>query len=119
MSFLKKQKKKIENKKMKTNDFLLTKIFGNTVRIKVFEILIRSALKNEKEWLNISKVAKIANISTSSSKRVIDDLIKEGLIVLKPVQTHAKNPEKEIQLNLDNKIVSELIFFYRKLKGFI
>ncbi|MHA1293126.1 MAG: hypothetical protein ACTSQJ_10695 [Promethearchaeota archaeon] len=97
--------------------FILNKVFGNTVRIKVLEILINNNLEND-SWLNISKIAKIANISTSSSKRIIDKLIEDKFVDLKPIQTHAKNPEKEIKLNTDNKIINELIFFYQKLKGF-
>jgi len=102
----------------KKSKFLLTKIFGNSVRIKILEILLENGLKQEIEWLNISKIAKIAGISTSSSKRIIDQLIEDKLVDLRPIQTHAKNPEKDIQLNLDNKVIKELIFFYRKVKGF-
>jgi hypothetical protein len=99
--------------------YILTKVFGNTVRIKILEILLETSLEKEMKWLNISELAKIAGISTSSSKRIVDELIIENIAEKKPIQTHAKNPEKEIHLNLDNKIVNELIFFYRKLKGFI
>ena len=102
--------------KKKTN-FVLTSIFGNTVRIKILEILLENSLQKEINWLNISEIAKIAGISTSSSKRVIDELIEENLVDLKPIQTHAKNPEKEIILNLDNKIIKELVFFFRKLSS--
>jgi len=98
--------------------YFLTKIFGNTVRIKILEILLENCLQKDPVWLNISEIAKMAKISTSSSKRIIDDLIKDKIVDLKSIQTHAKNPEKEIQLNLDNKFVGELIFFYRKIKGF-
>ena len=99
--------------------FVLTKIFGKSVRVKILEILLENALQKEIKWLNISELAKIGSVSTSSSKRIVDKLIKEGLVDLKPIQTHAKNPEKEIRLNLDNKLISELIFFFRKVRGFI
>jgi len=102
---------------MKTK-YILTGIFGNTVRIKILEVLLETNLEKEMTWLNISEIAKIAGISTSSSKRIVDQLIQENLVEKKPIQTHAQNPEKEIHLNLDNKIVRELIFFYRKLRGF-
>jgi len=101
------------------NQFKLTQIFGDTVRIKVMEILLENYLKDQIAWLNISKIAKKAEISTSSSKRIVDQLIKETIIHLNPIETHAKNPEKEIRLNIDNKVVQELLFFYRKLKGLI
>ncbi len=101
-----------------TSKFILAKILGNSVRIKILETLLENSLKKEIRWLNISKIAKIAGISTSSSKRIIDELIQEKLVDLKPIQTHAKNPEKEIQLNLENRIIKELLFFYRKIKGF-
>lgn len=101
------------------SSFILTKIFGKSVRVKILEILLENALQKEIEWLNISELAKIGNVSTSSSKRIVDKLIEEGLVDLKPIQTHAKNPEKEIRLNLDNKLINELIFFFRKVRGFI
>lgn len=99
--------------------YILTKVFGDTVRIKILEILLESSMEEEIKWLNISEIAKIAGISTSSSKRIVDELIDENIAEKKPIQTHARNPEKEIHLNLDNKIVNELIFFYRKLRGLI
>ena len=99
-------------------DFILTRIFGKSVRVKILEILIENTLQKEIIWLNISEIAKLCGISTSSSKRIVDELIEEGLVDLKPIQTHAKNPEKEIRLNLDSKLINELVFFFRKLKGF-
>ena len=87
--------------------------------MKILEILLENALQKEIKWLNISELAKIGSVSTSSSKRIVDKLIKEGLVDLKPIQTHAKNPEKEIRLNLDKKLINELIFFFRKVRGFI
>ena len=101
------------------SSFILTKIFGKSVRVKILEILLENALQKEIKWLNISELAKIGSVSTSSSKRIVDKLIEEGLVDLKPIQTHAKNPEKEIRLNLDNKLINELIFFFRKVRGFI
>lgn len=98
--------------------FILTELFGNTVRIKLLEILLENSLKKDSIWLNISELAKIADISTSSSKRIVDELLDDLIVDLKPIQTHAKHPEKEIQLNMENKFVKELIFFYRKVKGF-
>ena len=98
---------------------VLTKIFGKSVRVTILEILLENALQKEIKWLNISELAKIGSVSTSSSKRIVDKLIEEGLVDLKPIQTHAKNPEKEIRLNLDNKLISELIFFFRKVRGFV
>ncbi len=99
--------------------YILTKVFGDTVRIKILEILLELSLEKEIKWLNISEIAKIAGISTSSSKRIVDQLLNENIVEKKPIQTHAQYPEKEISLNFDNKIVNELIFFYRKLKGFL
>lgn len=99
--------------------FLLTKIFGNGVRVKVLEILLDQALNKEEGWLNLSEIAKITKISTSSSKRIVDKLLEEEVIELKPIQTHAMYPEKEVRINLDEKIIKELVFFYRKVKGFL
>ncbi|MFX1394980.1 MAG: hypothetical protein ACFFAH_15610 [Promethearchaeota archaeon] len=98
--------------------FILARIFGKSVRVKILEILLENMLQKEMKWLNISEIAKLCGISTSSSKRIVDNLIEEGLVDLKDIQTHAKNPEKEIRLNLDNKLINELIFFFRKVKGF-
>jgi len=98
--------------------FILTNIFGNTVRIKILELLLDNILKKEVEWEYLSKIAKEAGISTSSSKRVIDSLIESNIVDELPIKTHAKNPKRSIRLNLDNKIVNELIFFYRKIRAF-
>ncbi|MHA1150011.1 MAG: hypothetical protein ACTSR8_17380 [Promethearchaeota archaeon] len=103
---------------MEKKHYLLTGLFGASVRIKILETLLENSLQRQIQWLNISEIAKLAGISTSSSKRVIDDLIEQELVDLKPILTHAKNPEKQIMLNLDSPIIRELIFFYRKLKGF-
>ena len=99
--------------------FNLTNIFGESVRVKILEIMLENSLQKEIKWLNISEIARFCEISTSSSKRVVDELIKQSLVDLKPIETHAKNPEKAIRLNLDNKVIQELIFFFRKLKGFV
>lgn len=99
--------------------FILVRIFGETVRIKILEILLEFELKQEDYWLNISQMAKLAGISTSSSKRIFDALIEEELVEQHIIETHAKNPEKEIRLNLDKKEIQELLFFYRKIKGFL
>ena len=99
--------------------FILTSIFGESVRVKILEVMVENSLQKEITWLNISKIAKFCEISTSSSKRGVDELIAEGLVDLKPIETHAKNPEKAIRLNLDKKVIKELIFFFRKLKGFV
>ena len=99
--------------------FILTNIFGENVRVKILEIMLENSLQKEIKWLNISEIARFCEISTSSSKRVVDELIKQCLVDLKPIETHAQNPEKAIRLNLDNKIIQELIFFFRKLKGFV
>jgi len=99
--------------------FILPDIFGDTVRVKILEVLLEVSLKKAPVWLNISQLAKHAQISTSSSKRIVDELIESNLVTLKPIETHAKHPEKEIILNLDDKRIKELLFFYRKLKGFM
>ena len=99
--------------------FFLTRIFGESVRVKILEIMLENSLQKDIKWLNLSEIAKRCEISTSSSKRIVDNLVEEGLVDLKPIQTHAKNPEKAIRLNIDNKIIKELVFFFRKIKGFV
>ena len=98
--------------------FILTEIFGDSVRVKILELLLENILQKEIKWEYISKIAKEAGISTSSSKRIIDDLIQEKIVDVLPIETHAKNPKKNIRLNLDNKFVNELAFFYRKIRAF-
>lgn len=99
--------------------FILNQVFGDTVRVKILEVLLDHLISNEEGWLNLSEIARNAQISVSSSKRIVDQLIEDQLVDLNPIETHAKNPIKEVRLNLDNKIINELIFFYRKIKGFI
>lgn len=100
-------------------NFILIKVFGDTVRVKIIEVLLDHMISNKETWLNLSEIARRADISVSSSKRIVDQLIEKEFVDLHHIETHAKNPEKEVRLNVDSKIVSELAFFYRKIKGFI
>ena len=101
----------------------LKEIFGSSVIVGVFDILCYNYLQESKSekpiWFNLSELAKSAKISKSSVKRTIDILLVKDFILEKKIETHAKNPPRNIRLNENNPVIQELIFFYRKIRGFM
>jgi predicted transcriptional regulator len=104
-----------------SRNFLLPFVFGTSRRIYVLEILLKNFSENENNWLNLSEIARIGEMSTSTAKKVIDELLQSDLITLREntYQTPVKNPLKEVHLNSISKITKELIFFYQKLRGLL
>ena len=104
-----------------SGNFLLPFVFGNSKRIVILEILLKNYAENENSWLNISEIARNGKISTSTSKKIVDELIQTDLISQREntYQTPVKNPLKEVHLNSISKIAKELIFFYQKLRGLL
>ncbi len=101
--------------------FLLPKVFGSSRRIIILDILLKNYMQNENTWLNFSEIARYGKISTSTAKRIIEDLIRNDIVILREntYQSPVKNPERQVQLNTSSKISKELLFFYQKLRGFI
>jgi hypothetical protein len=103
--------------------FFLTQVFGSTVQIKILEILLKNLIEEQKEskliWQNFSDVASEAKVAKSSGKRVLDILINKGIIEEKHIETHAQNPPRLVRLQADNPVVGELLFFFKKVRGFL
>ncbi len=100
-------------------EFLLPKVFGSSRRIIILEILLKNYMRNENTWINFSEIARCGKLSTSTAKRIIEELIRDRIVLLREntYQSPVKNPEKQVQLNSSSKISKELIFFYQKLRG--
>ena len=103
--------------------FVLHKLFGDTALVKVLEVLLQHALDESNQeslrWANFSMIAKEAGVAKSSSKRILDKLLFEEYIEEKMVETHAANPPRLVRLRGEQPIIRELLFFYRKARGFL
>lgn len=107
--------------------FYLEKLFGTGVQIRLLERLLQNYITESTQsnetpkiiWKNVSEFAKSCEISKSSSKRGLETLLKNGFIEEKQYETHATNPPRYFRLNLSNNAISELIFFYKKARGFL
>ncbi len=99
--------------------FLLPRVFGSSRRIIILDILLKNFIQNQNTWLNLSDIARLGKISSSTAKRIIEDLIRDDFVILREntYQSPVKNPERQVQLNSSSKISKELIVFYQKLKG--
>ena len=103
--------------------FYLTSLFGESVQIKIVEILLKNAIEEQKGekilWKNFSRVAKQAGVAKSSGKRILDSLIQKEFVEEKIYETHAQNPPRKVRLKIDNPAVAELLFFFKKVRGFL
>ncbi|MHA1719969.1 MAG: hypothetical protein ACTSWX_00470 [Promethearchaeota archaeon] len=109
--------------KKKIKHYYLTKIFGNSVNIKIIEILLNNAIAEQKSgrilWYNFSNIADQAKVSKSSGKRILDDLIEKGFVEEKKIETHAQFPPRLVRLQIYHPAINELLFFYKKVRGFL
>lgn len=103
--------------------FILSSLFGPAVQVKILEILLKQAIEEQKEgkilWQNFSDIAKEAKVAKSSGKRILDQLKAAGFIEEKVVQTHAQNPPRMIRIRMEHPAIAELLFFYKKVRGFL
>lgn len=101
----------------------LPQVFGHSVHVLILDtlcaLLLEEMQQDEWQWINISQLAEKAHVAKSSSKRIIDSLLAQDLIVERMISTHAQNPPREIRLNATHPIIKELLFFYRKIRGFL
>lgn len=106
---------------MDLDRFFLPQLFGSSVQVKIIEILLKNYIEERKSeeinWENFSDIARLAGVAKSSSKRILDDLIRKGFVEEKKVSTHAQNPPRLIRLNLAHPAIGDLVFFYRKVRG--
>ncbi len=112
--------KNITNVNKADSEFLLPKVFGTSRRIIILETLLKNFIRNENGWINFSEIARFGKISTSTAKRILDELIRNEIVLQREntYQSPVKNPERQVQLNSSSRISKELIFFYQKLNGF-
>jgi predicted transcriptional regulator len=103
--------------------FYLTSLFGNSVSVKILEILLQKTVEDQSTeqitWLNFSEIAKLAQISKSSSNRILESLIGNDFVEEKVIETHAQNPPRMVYLRVEHPAIKELLFFYRKVRGFL
>lgn len=105
------------------NTFYLPRLFGNTVQVRIIEILLKLLFleendQNEKlHWLNISEIARAAQSSKSAAKKILDRLVDRELIEEKEIITHAQTPPRYFRINSKHPAVRDLIFFYTKVRG--
>ena len=106
-----------------TPRFYLLHLFGSSVNVKIMEILLQTAIANPPGasviWHNFSELSQQASVARSSGKRILDNLLTQGFILEKKIETHAQNPPRMVRLNDDNLAIQELMFFYRKVRGFL
>ena len=106
-----------------TPRFYLLDLFGSSVNVKIMEILLQTAIAQNSGapvlWHNFSELSNQASVARSSGKRILDDLLAKGFLIEKNVATHAQNPPRMVRLNEDNLAIQELMFFYRKVRGFL
>ncbi|MHA1794249.1 MAG: hypothetical protein ACTSVI_16530 [Promethearchaeota archaeon] len=91
---------------------LLTRIFGQSARVKVIETLIRFP----GYWFNLGELAKLSGVGKSSAKRVIDELESQELELLE--ESNEETNERLVRLK-EGSLGNELLFFYMKLKGIL
>lgn len=107
----------------RTSSFYLTQLFGASVNIKILEILLRNALEEQLNgkilWKNFSNIASQAKVAKSSGKRILDQLLQNDYLEEKKIETHAQSPPRMVRLNSDHPAIAELIFFFKKVRGFL
>ena len=103
--------------------FYLIHLFGDSVQVRIIDTLCSLIIQEKTavslNWINLSQIAVKAQIAKSSVKRIVDDLIASEFILEKEIKTHAKNPPRLIRLNEAQPVVRELLFYYRKIRGFL
>lgn len=83
------------------------KLLGNSPTIKILDILITGRELN----YSISDLSKQANIGRSTFYRMMDDLLKNQIII--PTKKYGNI--QLFKINQNNKIVKELILLYDKI----
>jgi hypothetical protein len=98
--------------------FIFTNIFGDTSQVKILEFFIFTIDQSKNPpWTHITQISRILKISKSSIKKVIDEFIKKEVLIEKKIETHAKNPKRDVRINHENQIVLEILTLYKKLKS--
>ncbi len=103
--------------------FYLTSLFGTSVQIKIIEILLQNTLEEQTAgkilWKNFSTIASQALVAKSSGKRILDQFLQAGYVEEKKYETHAQTPPRMVRLIASHPAITELIFFFKKVRGFL
>ncbi|MHA1777658.1 MAG: hypothetical protein ACTSWC_12880 [Promethearchaeota archaeon] len=103
--------------------FYLPHLFGNTVQVRILEILLKLLFFEEKDpngklqWMNISEIARAVQSSKSAAKKILDRLVDRELIEEKKIITHAQTPPRYFRINSKHPAIRDLVFFYTKVRG--
>jgi predicted transcriptional regulator len=87
---------------------ILEEVLGRNARITVLETL----LKNRDKITYLSGLAEETGLSHSSVSRVIEDLVKIGVVEEEPLGKQTKI----FRLNEENKLTQVMIRFYKDLE---
>ena len=97
--------------------FKFTEIFGGTPRVRILEFFITTTINSDNPpWTYIAQISRILSLSKSSVKNTIDNMLKDGFLIEKKIETHQKNPQRNIRINNKNRTISHLKNFYNELK---
>ena len=97
--------------------FIFTPIFGDTPRVRITEFFIATTIKSDNPpWTFIAQISRLLSLSKSSVKNTIDNMLKDGFLIEKKIETHQKNPQRNIRINNENRTINHLKNFYNELK---
>ena len=100
--------------------FIFTPIFGDTPRVRITEFFIATTIKSDNPpWTFMAQISRLLDLSKSSVKNTVDNMLNDGFLIEKKIETHQKNPQRNIRLNNENRTIMQLRDFYSKLKQVI
>jgi predicted transcriptional regulator len=67
----------------------------------------------------MAQISRLLDLSKSSVKNTVDNMLNDGFLIEKKIETHQKNPQRNIRLNNENRTIMQLMDFYSKLKQVI
>jgi DNA-binding MarR family transcriptional regulator len=70
-------------------------------------------------YMNGQQIADQIQASKSTVHQIIDAMIEEGFLEKKQFETHQQSPPKLVRLKTEHPAIKELIFFYKKVRGFL
>jgi DNA-binding MarR family transcriptional regulator len=97
--------------------FIFTTIFGDTPRIRIIEFFIVTTIKSDNPpWTFMAQISRLLGLPKSSVKNVVDNMLNDGFLIENKIETHQKNPQRNIRINNENRTISHLKNFYNELK---
>jgi len=100
--------------------FIFTTIFGDTPRVRITEFFIATTIKSDNPpWTFMAQISRLLDLSKSSVKNTVDNMLNDGFLIERKIETHQKNPQRNIRINNENRTIIQLMDFYSKLKQVI